>query len=485
MSEPISTYGITYTPASVTAGLPTLGSSSEQELAWVGIRYVRLQWNDFTNTTRSRVIPLDAFFKLLQSPRPGIGLTKAALGIVGLVMTPGFTAAGEYLYIPDMASMRTCHGYAPGHVSVMGWFEEKVPRKDENGGMTFKAPLCPRGLLKKTVDDARSVGVEFLVGIETEFILLKSTDPIEAVNDEAWSVSAALTTGSVEATVLEEIADSLKKSSVELLMYHAEAAPGQYEIVTGPMQPLEAADAVILTRETIYNIAAKHGLRATLAPRIYSNSTGSSAHANISLHRTSDSPENSPASNPNTNKDTTMTPLERSFLQSLLEHLPAVAAFTLPTRASYARVQDGVWSGGTWSCWGTENREALVRLSGSPGSHRFEVRSHDGTANPYIALAALLGTGMVGVRNGKELEVIECEGIANDLPAEERQKMGITGRMPRTLSEARELATHDQVVHEVLGEYFVDRFLAVNETLEKTLVAESPEAEMKRLIRTY
>lgn len=68
---------------------------------------------------------------------------------------------------------------------------------------------------------------------------------------------------------MEEIADALLASGIELLMYHAEAAPGQYEFVTGPLPPLEAADAVVLTRETIYNIAAKHGLRATLAPRIY------------------------------------------------------------------------------------------------------------------------------------------------------------------------------------------------------------------------
>ena len=45
----------------------------------------------------------------------------------------------------------------------------------------------------------------------------------------------------------------------------------QYEVITGPLGPLEAADAVVFTRETIYNIAHKHGFRATLAPRIYAN----------------------------------------------------------------------------------------------------------------------------------------------------------------------------------------------------------------------
>ena len=45
----------------------------------------------------------------------------------------------------------------------------------------------------------------------------------------------------------------------------------QYEIVTGPLPPLEAADAIIFTRETIINIAAKHGLHATFSPRVYAD----------------------------------------------------------------------------------------------------------------------------------------------------------------------------------------------------------------------
>lgn len=69
--------------------------------------------------------------------------------------------------------------------------------------------------------------VEFLVGFETEFILLKSIEPIEAVNIHDWTASGALPSGSVEATVMQEIAKSLEGSGVELQMYHAEAAPGQ------------------------------------------------------------------------------------------------------------------------------------------------------------------------------------------------------------------------------------------------------------------
>lgn len=72
-----------------------------------------------------------------------------------------------------------------------------------------------------------TAGVEFLVGVETEFILLKSTSPIEAVNSHGWSNSPKLPSGAVETQVLQEIAQCLQASGVELQMYHAEAAPGQ------------------------------------------------------------------------------------------------------------------------------------------------------------------------------------------------------------------------------------------------------------------
>ena len=110
------------------------------------------------------------------------------------------------------------------------------------------------------------------MGFETEFILLKNTNPIEVVNHYGWCEASASASGTIESQVLDEIADALQMAGVELQMYHSEGASGQYEIVTGPLLPLQAADALIHTRETIYNIARKHNLKATLAPRIFLDS---------------------------------------------------------------------------------------------------------------------------------------------------------------------------------------------------------------------
>lgn len=190
---------------------------------------------------------------------------------------------------------------------------------------------------------------------------------------------------------------------------------------------------------------------------------GTAAHTHISVYRTSRTPAKAPPANPNTNKKTTMTPIERSFLQSLLEKLPSSTAFTMPTEASYERVRDGIWACGTYACWGKDNREAAVRLTGPPGAHHFELRTIDGTANPHIALATILGLGLIGIEKGLELQIEEVDVSAADLSAEEREKRGIVGRFERTLSAARDIARRDTAINDVLGKEFVQKYLAVNE----------------------
>ena len=106
--------------------------------------------------------------------------------------------------------------------------------------------------------------------------------PIEPANQHGYGNSPALPTGTKEYQILEEIAECLSLSGVELQMYHSEGAPGQYEVVTGPLPPLQAADALIHTRETIYNIASKHGLRATFAPRVFMNNCSSLSFPTLS-----------------------------------------------------------------------------------------------------------------------------------------------------------------------------------------------------------
>jgi glutamine synthetase len=71
------------------------------------------------------------------------------------------------------------------------------------------------------------MGFELLVGSEVEFTLLSSTNPIVPVNDQGWSLSSALYSGSPAITVMDEIAEAMEISGLELQMYHSEGGMGQ------------------------------------------------------------------------------------------------------------------------------------------------------------------------------------------------------------------------------------------------------------------
>ncbi|KAI3601171.1 glutamine synthetase guanidokinase [Moniliophthora roreri] len=120
----------------------------------------------------------------------------------------------------------------------------------------------------------------------------------------------------------------------------------------------------------------------------FMGTTGSAAHIHISVHQEG---TERPAKG--------LSVQESSFLAGVLEHLPAIPAITLPTPASYKRVSDGVWSGGKYVHYGTENREAPIRLMNttSPQSRNFEMRFIEGTANPHLALATIIGVGLTGL----------------------------------------------------------------------------------------
>ncbi|KAF8637227.1 hypothetical protein AX17_002978 [Amanita inopinata Kibby_2008] len=462
-------YGVVYRPCPNGATPFT----SIRELKKRGVGYVRLQWVDLANVTKYRVLSLCYFEKLLQSPRPGIGIPTA------VAVAPSSRHLTECLYIADLSSLRICP-YAPGHVSVMGWLQHKSPTKQVNGIVSLGCEICPRALLKRIVSQAKyESGVEFLVGFETEFILLKSTDPVEASNYHRSSAAEALKSGCPEATVMHEIAEAIQASGIELQLYHAERAPGQYEVVTGPLAPLEAADALVHTREIIRNVASTHGLHATFAPRVFSDAPGSSAHTHISVHSSHEGKKEAQA----------MTTTETAFLAGLLEHLPALTALALPTPPSYGRMVDGIRAGGTYVCWGADTREAPVRLKDpcSPTSRRFEVRTIDGTANPYIALAGVLCAGHAGVQSQQRLTCGDMgPSGAAEMGEEARLKLGITQRLPLTWEEARSAFEKDDLFLEVFGKGFIDEYLAANKEIGNMFLSvDGNEKALSQLVEFY
>ena len=191
-------------------------------------------------------------------------------------------------------------------------------------------------------------------------------------------------------------------------------------------------------------------------------SGGSAAHTHISVHSANKSQSKS-SLHPN------LSQIDSIFLAGLLEHLPSILLLALPTTASFKRMADGVWSGGTYVCWGTDNREAPVRLCNafSPRSRNFEIKCNDGTANPYLSLAAFLSAGMDGVSKGMECQLLDCgpelETTAALMGEDNRQKLGITRRLPLTWEDARLAFAESVLVDEVFGSNFKTKYLSVNQ----------------------
>jgi len=182
---------------------------------------------------------------------------------------------------------------------------------------------------------------------------------------------------------------------------------------------------------------------------------------------------------------------EASFLQSLLDHLPALIPFTMPQKASYSRMTDFIWSGGTFVAWGFDNRETPIRLTGNPGGYHMELRAIDGTAPAHVALAAIIHAGLLGLppkssgADDYELRHLNQDTIVAELSEKDRKAAGVTEQLPLSVEDARAALLKDKRLVDSLGIEFVNGYLALNKTLNQQMDTGSPETDLKLLVETY
>lgn len=271
--------------------------------------------------------------------------------------------------------------------------------------------------------------------------------------------------------VIESAVAALDAAGVHVEMVHPESANGQYEVVLPRAPALEAVDTLLFARDVISSCATAKGYRMTLHPKPFPGSCGTAAHVHMSI------------SSPGGDDPATYKP----FYAGILAHFRAISALTYSSPASYERVQDGCWAGGTWVAWGTQNREAPLRAI--EGSH-WEFKALDGMANMYLALAAVLGTGaLLGHSSGGEGvsgpgavvgRWADCGEVAPaEITPERRGEMGMWERIPGSLDEALEaLEVDEEVVEVVLGRELVERYVTVKRA-EAALLLDMGEAERR------
>jgi glutamine synthetase len=404
---------------------------------YTSTKFLRLQYLDYTSTPRVRIIPVKKALSLLEnSPQLSIGITKASLSLLqNDTNIPGANPTGEYRLQADLSSLRP--GPYEGFAFVQGEFHEA------DGQIV---DLCPRSLLRRWTKEAKSQNLEFLVGFEIEIVFMSRAEDgtLETLSNSgghAWSSNRALH-GNKMLDMLHQIYDSLAVSGIYLEQWHPESATGQYEFVLPSLPPLQAADMLLHAREIITTVVAGYSMRATLYPKPFSNMAGTASHIHISI------------SSPDGDKEEVYEP----FYAGVLKHLPAIIPFTYSSPASYERMVDSAWAGGRWVAWGTQNRETALRKI--EGSH-FEIKVIDGLANVYLALAAIIVAGTLGVRDKLELTLKDCLKDPAQLSDEERQALGIKEMLPKDLESALQALEEDTELTEQVGKDIVVRYVQV------------------------
>jgi glutamine synthetase len=171
------------------------------------------------------------------------------------------------------------------------------------------------------------------------------------------------------------------------------------------------------------------------------------------------------------------------FMGGVLEHAPAFTAVTNPTVNSYKRLVPG-YEAPVYIAWSDVNRSALIRVPDAAGvSARFEIRSPDPSCNPYLALAAVIASGLDGIESGADPGDAVREDIY-EFDEEKRAEYGIE-TLPGNLGEAVEALEDDLVVQEALGPHVTEKFAEAKRHEFAEYKASVSEWETDRYLETF
>ncbi len=438
-------------------------------LSGAGVKFIRVVWCDNANIIRAKAIHIGA---LAHHFEHGVGISAAqqALPVMydAVVLESGLSPVGEIRLMPDWATLNQLP-YAPTHARAIG---DMV--KD---GLPWA--YCPRNFLKRMVAEAEGEGFEVMAAFENEFYLLHSHPDGNGIVPADNTVFASTLAMDTNLKVIDEIAEALVAQGIPVEQYYPESGAGQYEISIRYSQAVGAADRQIAFRETVHAVAMQNGLKASFLPKIFDTQAGSGCHLHISLWhgKTNLTPDAAGVGG--------ISDIARAFIAGILHHLPALMALTIPSSNSYRRIRPHFWSG-AFRAWGLDNREAAVRVPTHPAPNsptNFELKTVDASANPYLALGAVIAAGIDGIR--RRLNPGEPVPIdpANMLESE-RDVGGITV-LPTNLGDAIDLLSCDKVLLNALGTELAQAYLAVRKAEWEAMKNMKLEEEVKLLLERY
>ncbi len=334
---------------------------------------------------------------------------------------------------------------------------------------------CPRSLLRRIADQAKESG--YLPYFAQEFEWFNFINNSDELYSSRFSALKPMTNGMFGYSILRasqksiffhELFDSLKKFGVPLEGIHTETGPGVYEAAIVHADVVEAADRAVLFKSGVKEIAHRHGLIASFMAKWNENLPGCSGHVHQSLW--------SSTQKQNLFYDqkssTGLSSLMENYIAGQLYCMSHILPMYAPTINSYKRLVEGAWAPTTLT-WGIDNRTTALRaLPGGPMSARLETRVVGSDANPYLAFAACLASGIYGIKNKMKLKTPATRGNGY-----ENKKQGV---LPRNLWDATQEMKKSGVARELFGKEFVEHYTGTREWEWKQFSKVVTDWELKR-----
>ena len=429
-------------------------TTAEQARAIVEEReldHVKVGVFDMDGVLRGKYMAREKFLSALEN---GFGFCDVVLGW------------DSYDQLYDNVTVTGWHtGYPDAAVRVLPETCREIPWED---GMLFflgeftgeHESVCPRAVLRRTLEKAEAMGFDTLAGFEYEFFVFEETP--HSVREKHYRDLTPMQPGffgysvlrnTVESDFYRDLLDGCQDMDMALEGLHEETGPGCLEAAITVDAGLNAADKAALFKTFAKIMAQKTGMMATFMAKWSPDWPGQSGHIHMSL-------KGKDGGAAFVGGDGAMSETMRHFVGGQQKLMPEMLAMVASTVNSYTRLIPGFWAP-TDASWGIDNRTCAIRvIPGSAKSQRVEYRVAAADANPYLALAAALGAGLWGIENGIEPDPA-VDGNAYDKKFPKRLNL------PATLFEAAGRLRASKPARTLFGDAFVEHFAASREWEER------------------
>ncbi len=356
----------------------------------------------------------------------------------GFALTSWERGYGDLVFRPDLATVRL----VPWHEKTALVFADVESSDGE------PVAVSPRQILRQQVARLAERGWRGLTGTELEFIVFRDSYE-DAWNNGYRNLTPAnlynvdyslLGTSRIE-PLLGEIRRNMRRAGMVVESLKGECNLGQHEIAFRYAELVDKCDEHGLFKLGAKEIAAQAGFSVTFMAK-YNEREGNSCHVHLSLRDESDAPVFAGT------REHGFSRTFEHFLAGQLRYLREFSLLLAPNVNSYKRFVPGSFAP-TALAWGVDNRTCACRVVGHGPSLRVECRIPGGDVNPYLALAALVATGLRGVEEELELAA----------PLSGNAYVSSAARMPTSLGEATALFDQSRVARETLTDGVVEHYV--------------------------